>query len=466
MPILSTSEQDLGSLVALLPDGDRSADRQEAIELAAYLISLALERQRLADRLERRHELGRLAKDLAVAANEASTIEDAMLTAVDAVCSAIDWPVGHVSLFDAAGDLVPTSIWHLPDAGHSDRLRHELIAYVSSPELRTRLSEMVVQRRSAFWLEDLRAIGEPTALDVSSAFALPVMVSNQVAAVLEFYSDRDEARDDELLELLTDAGAQLGMAIERKRAQDELQRLNERLEASNRELEEFAAIASHDLQEPLRKILMFGDRLEHDASGQLSESASLYLERMLDATRRMRRLINDLLAFSRVRPSALTIKRLDLSALIGSVIEDLEPQIQNHGADVIVEQLPEILGDELQIRTLFQNLIGNGIKFHHPERPPIVTVCADRHPNDDGGISVHVSDNGIGIEPEYFERIFSLFERLHGRQEFEGTGIGLAICQRIAEHHGGTIRVASEPGCGSTFTVRLPASPEDIGEAA
>ncbi len=254
---------------------------------------------------------------------------------------------------------------------------------------------------------------------------------------------------------MTVAAKQLGMTIERKRAEAELQQLNERLFRSNSELEEFASIASHDLQEPLRKIMMFGDRLESALGGNLDSEPRLYLERMLDASRRMRQMIDDLLTYSRVRPSALKIEPVNVREIVEDVTEEMSEYVQSLQAQILVSELPSVPGDRLQLRSLFQNLIGNAIKFRHPDRDPVVNIRAQFTRSDLGDYAgwwkIEVSDNGIGIDINYYERIFALFERLHGRSEYEGTGIGLAICRRIVEQHGGEISISSIPEVGSTF---------------
>lgn len=251
---------------------------------------------------------------------------------------------------------------------------------------------------------------------------------------------------------------------ERKAAENEVKRLNEELEErvrartaelqrSNAALEEFAYVASHDLQEPLRKIAAFGDRLEEKLGDALDEQGHAYLERMLDASSRMQTLITDLLAFSRLTTEAQPFEAVDLGQVAGDVIADLEVRIEEAGATVEVGELPTIEADPLQMRQLLQNLIGNALKFGRDDEPPVVRVTAEE---DVGAQSISVADNGIGFDPEQTERIFGVFQRLHGRTAYEGTGIGLAICRKIAERHGGSIVAKSAPGAGATFTVTLP----------
>jgi PAS domain S-box-containing protein len=251
---------------------------------------------------------------------------------------------------------------------------------------------------------------------------------------------------------------------ERKRVEDQLREAADRLRRSNRELEQFASVAAHDLQEPLRKIEAFGDRLRHRSAAALDERSADYLTRMLSAAGRMRRLINDLLAFSRVSTRPEPFVSLDLRTAVDDVLADLEERLHQTGARVDIGNLPPVLAAPLQMRQLFLNLLGNALKFRRPDTPAVVTVSGRRR----GDMAeVVVSDNGIGFEPEYRERIFDVFQRLHGRQEYEGTGIGLAICRKIVERHGGTIVADSEPGAGATFTFTLPldSGGESRGEA-
>ncbi len=231
------------------------------------------------------------------------------------------------------------------------------------------------------------------------------------------------------------------------------------LERSNRELEEFAYVSSHDLQEPLRKIQAFGSRVEEMEAEQLSKKGKDYLGRMLSASMRMQGLINDLLSFSRVSAKTKTFDKVDLNAVMREVLSDLEILIQETEARIIVKPLPVIEADATQMRQLFQNLISNAIKFrgsHHPE----LTIESEDEENTSGPtdyIKLTFADNGIGFDEKYLDRIFQIFQRLDGRK-FDGSGIGLAICRRIANKHGGTITAQSAPGEGATFFVTLKKS--------
>jgi PAS domain S-box-containing protein len=227
----------------------------------------------------------------------------------------------------------------------------------------------------------------------------------------------------------------------------------ELLERSNRELEQFAYVASHDLQEPLRKIQAFSDRLARRHREQLGDDGVESLDRILASASRMRSLINDLLSFSRVSTKTLPFTEVNLSVVAREVLVDLEERIAETQAEVDVHDLPTIQADPLQMRQLLQNLIGNALKFRKPGEPARVCVSAQ---TDDAQCVLSVEDHGIGFEPEYADRIFQVFQRLHGRGQFEGTGVGLAISKKIVERHGGSIEAIGRLGDGATFVVRLP----------
>jgi len=242
-------------------------------------------------------------------------------------------------------------------------------------------------------------------------------------------------------------------------ANDELKDSSRSLERSNRQLQDFASVASHDLQEPLRKVQAFGDRLKSVCGSALDAQGRDYLDRMLNASMRMQSLIQDLLKFARVTSHAHPFLPVDLAKVAQEVLSDLEVRIAETKAVVEVGDLPIIEADALQMRQLLQNLIGNALKFHQLGKPPNVRVYADQFESEraaDGMLRLIVEDQGIGFDEKYLDRIFTVFQRLHGRTEYEGTGIGLAICRKIAQRHGGDITAKSTPGYGARFLVTLP----------
>ncbi|MCC6156536.1 MAG: PAS domain S-box protein [Deltaproteobacteria bacterium] len=241
----------------------------------------------------------------------------------------------------------------------------------------------------------------------------------------------------------------VGRDITERKAAEEL------LARSNAELQQFAYVASHDLQEPLRMVSGFLQLLEKRHGDRLDREAEEYIRLALDGMDRMRRLISDLLEYSRVRRDLAEFRELDLTAAIRDALRTLGAAITDSDAVVDVGQLPAIRGDEILIARLFQNLLGNALKFRSPDRPPQIAVLAG---TDTTTVTIEVRDNGVGFEPHFAERIFTMFTRLHPRSKYEGTGIGLAVCRKIVEIHGGTIRAESEPGVGSSFFMTLPAS--------
>ena len=260
---------------------------------------------------------------------------------------------------------------------------------------------------------------------------------------------------------------------DRKEAAQAMAAANAKLERRNRALRDFAYIASHDLQEPLRKIRAFSNLVLDDYAEALDETGADYLDRMQDAAERMSQLINDLLVYSRITTQAQPFESVDLTEIAENVRRDLDLQVADVGGTVEIGDLPTVEADPTQIRQLLQNLIGNGLKFHKPETPPHVEVQATVEPasqelQQSGRLAASctdmcrltIADNGIGFEENHADRIFSPFKRLHGRDEYEGTGMGLAICRRIVERHGGDITADSAPGEGTTFTVLLPVARE------
>jgi PAS domain S-box-containing protein len=251
---------------------------------------------------------------------------------------------------------------------------------------------------------------------------------------------------------------------QRKRTEDRLRSTTVLLTQNNRELEEFASVASHDLQEPLRKIHSFASCLRDEEAGSLSVDGRDYLDRIQNAALRMTTLVADLLELSRLTSKGKPFVPVDLNVVAAEVLSDLESRVTDSGGRVEILELPTVSSDPVQMRQLLQNLIGNALKFHRPGETPVVRVSAEVHRVVDtngrvqpgGTCLLSVADNGIGFDEKYLDRVFTIFQRLHGRGEYEGTGIGLAICRKIAERHGGTITARSAPGRGSTFLVSLP----------
>ena len=242
---------------------------------------------------------------------------------------------------------------------------------------------------------------------------------------------------------------------ERHRAEEALRKYTEELRRSNEDLERFAYVSSHDLQEPLRSIVSFSQLLERRYKGQLGQDGDEYIDFIVEGGNRMQTLILDLLAYSRVNTNPQALRPTDVGAVMAAVERHLDPQLREAGAVLTHDPLPTVTADPLQLEQVFVNLVSNAIKFRRPDEPLRVHVSARR---EDGVWEFSVRDNGIGIEPEYFEKIFVIFQRLHTKDAYPGTGIGLAIVKRIIDRHGGRCRVESVPGEGSTFSFTLPAA--------
>jgi len=240
---------------------------------------------------------------------------------------------------------------------------------------------------------------------------------------------------------------------ERRRMEQEILVHSEKLGRSNAELERFAYVASHDLQEPLRMVASFTQLLAKRYSGQLDETADRYIHYAADGAKRMQQLISDLLAYSRVNSKELDLRQTDFGAVVLEAMRNLQVAIEESGASIDWDPLPELWVDPAQFTQLLQNLLGNAIKFRRSEEHPRIHISAA-----DTGTewALSVQDNGIGIDPQHADRIFQIFQRLHTREKYQGTGIGLAICKKVVERHGGRIWVESQPGKGSNFHFALP----------
>ncbi|OKH28112.1 response regulator [Chroogloeocystis siderophila] len=267
------------------------------------------------------------------------------------------------------------------------------------------------------------------------------------------------------VELLRQLSDQIGIALAQAQLLADETRQRQELTRANAELQQFASVASHDLQEPLRKIQAFGNRLKTMYGDLLNDQGRDYLDRMQNAAQRMQALIDDLLTLSRIATRAQPFVPVNLTQIAQEVLSDLEILIQQTNGRVMLCELPTIDADALQMRQLLQNLIGNALKFHQPEQPPIVKIysqaLADWQSTEgeeslDAKCEIIIEDNGIGFDEKYLDRIFNVFQRLHSRSEYEGTGMGLAICRKIAERHGGSITAMSKPMQGAKFIVTLP----------
>ena len=287
--------------------------------------------------------------------------------------------------------------------------------------------------------------------------ATDITIRKQAEHLLQKTNEELEKRVKQRTAKLKRVNANLEAEIvERQESERKLSQTASELKTSNRALQDFAYVASHDLQEPLRKIQAFGDRLQVKYAEELGEQGQDYLRRMRNAAERMQSLIRDLLVYSRITTKIQPFVSTDLNVIVKEVLSDLETRIEQTSGQVHVGELPTIEADPLQMRQLFQNLIGNALKFHRPELAPIINISQVRVESSESMVKLQIKDNGIGFDEKYLDRIFTPFQRLHGRSEYEGTGMGLAICRKIVERHGGFLAAQSSPERGSTFTIALP----------
>lgn len=413
--------------------------------------------ERTTQALHRQVSFKELLQSVAVAANEATSIEAAMQFALDRICAHTGWPVGHVYFYSpgSAKELISSSLWHIED----DERFAKLCDATQSTRLYSGMGVpgRVVKSGKPAWIRDLLLESEfprqvAADLDVRGAFGFPVPVQGEVVAVLEFFSHRVEEPDEELLSVMSNVGSQLGQVIERTRAQQEIARNAEDLARSNAELEQFAYVASHDLQEPLRMVASFTQLLARKYQGRLDADADEYIRYAVDGAQRMQKLILDLLSYARLSMKGQSPQPIDAASLCENAIDQLRQSIRDKNAVVTVDPLPTVLGYGTQLTQLFQNLIGNALKYCNRQRPEVHVSATSA--GDHWVFSVR--DNGIGIEPQYFERIFQMFKRLHTREQYSGTGIGLALCHKIVARHRGRIWVESQPGLGSNFQFTIP----------
>jgi signal transduction histidine kinase len=279
-----------------------------------------------------------------------------------------------------------------------------------------------------------------------------ILVSGALGELTAVECIKQGAADYVLKDHLARLPESVRRAMREKKLREDHRHSQEELARSNKDLEQFAYVASHDLQEPLRMVATYTQLLAERYQGKLDPDADKYIHYAVDGALRMQKLVQDLLAFSRVGRQGLALENTDCSAVLQIAMKNLETTIRESGAAVQASQLPRLMADSSQLMQVFQNLIGNAIKFRGSE-PPLIRISADATAKE---WVISVADNGIGIAPEHAENVFVIFRRLHTRAEYPGNGIGLSICKKIIEQHGGRIWVESEIGHGSVFKFSLP----------
>ena len=450
--------------VVLLLEGMRTRaenerDRAEEGRLALAREQLAREELQRAQQRLVRHQT--LRADLGVALAEPGPLADCLQRCCEAMVRPLDAGAVRLWLLDEGSDeFVLTGLagpfvarGELPGRVPMARRSPGSVAREKRPYVSQDVARDPLLPRYE-WLQRSGA---------TSFAGYPLTVGERLVGVLEVFAA--EPLPEEAQTVIGAAADTIAHGIGRKRAEealarhaDELAHANGELARSNRELEQFAYVASHDLQEPLRMVASYTQLLRRRYQGKLDQDADEFITFAVDGVNRMKQLISDLLDFSRAGTRGVEPVPTLVSTALERSLLNLQASLRESGARVSHDPLPEVLADEGQLVQLFQNLIGNAFKFRQPDQPPRIHVSAK--PLGDGW-ELSVKDNGIGIAPEYFERIFVLFQRLHTRNEYPGTGIGLALCKKIVERHGGRIRVESRQGEGSTFffTLKAPLAP-------
>jgi GAF domain-containing protein len=356
------------------------------------------------------------------------------------------------------------------------RARAGDFAHLFPPDHRLKLGQGIVgwasRHGETLLANDVRAESHyinlyPDVISTLSELGVPIRADEEIVGVLDVQSPQINAFDENDVLVMETLADQIAVAIknarlyekvqqelaERKQAEKALEQKAQELTRSNTELEQFAYLASHDLQEPLRMVQSYLQLLERRYKEQLDSDAQEFIWFAVDGADRMRTLINDLLTYSRVTTRARPLVPTDCAAILDLVLTDLKVAIEESGAAVTHDPLPTVMADVTQVKQVFQNLVSNGIKFREEDTRPEIHVGAEQR---DGEWIFSVRDNGIGIDPQHFEQIFVIFKRLHSRDEYPGTGIGLAVCKKIIERHGGRMWVESEPGQGATFYFTIP----------
>ncbi len=408
-----------------------------------------LERVRTDRRLAAQHNCTRV---LAESRNWAQAMPRFLQTA----CQSLDWPVAALWQFQSENHTLRCAeIWSAPDPALEWFIRATREA---SLEKGTDLPGKVWAQGAALMTGHVAEGAQVARAEAAAqarlqnAWAVPIWISEELYGVLEFISRGEEPESERLLDMLSILAAQVGLFLERVRAEDQLRQTSANLQRSNIELQQFAYLASHDLSEPLRMVTSYLQILDQRYGSRLDKQGHGFIGFALDGARRMQALISDLLAYARVEIRGRRFEPTDVEGILSAALDNLKVAIEENRAAIRHEPLPTVRADSVQLTQVFQNLVGNALKFHGLE-PPRIDIGAARR---DGEWLFHVRDNGIGIDPKNHDRIFVIFQRLHTRQEYAGTGMGLAICKKIVERHGGRIWVESSPGQGATFFFTLP----------
>jgi len=396
--------------------------------------------------------------------DHAGTVAEAITATIEEMCTRFDWACGaRWSLDERENRLHCVEKW-----GENEPAVQRFLNAGSTSTFvpgDAGIIRRTLKIGEPVWVEDVASktdfMRAKLAADAGlhGAFALPIRLGARVLGAIEFYSREPRRPEEWLLQLGVHVGHQIGSLMARREAEDrlreahgELEQKAEELARSNDELQQFAYVASHDLQEPLRMISSYTQLLGRRYGDRFDDNAREFMGYIVEGAGRMKQLIEDLLAYSRVGTKGREFKAFSAESALDKALANLRTTAERAGADVTHDRLPVVTGDEGQLAQVFQNLIGNAVKFRGDEAPRIHVSSRFA----DGEWVFAVRDNGIGFDPQYADRIFLVFQRLHNRTEYPGTGIGLAICKKIVDRHGGRIWVDSHPGTGSTFFFTIP----------